>query len=147
MAHENPEKKAYIPDKDDVNLIESFGPGVMIIDMPSVPMLFFQEVMRPLYLFILFSCGLWIYEMYYYYSGVIFLTAAIGIITNLIQTYQNNKKIFEMAYNEEMIETLRGGEIQTISSTKLAPGDIVFLKKQIKIPFDGIILEGEALIN
>jgi P-type E1-E2 ATPase len=27
------------------------------------------------------------------------------------------------------------------------PGDIVFLKNQIKIPFDGIILEGDALIN
>ncbi len=100
MNSENPEKKSYVPDKDDVHLIESYGPGVMIIDMPSVPMLFFQEVMRPLYLFILFSVGLWIYEKYYYYSGVIFVTAAIGIITNLVQTYQNNKKIFEMAYNE-----------------------------------------------
>lgn len=127
--------------------MESYGPGVMIIDMPSIPMLFFQEVMRPLYMFIIFSCSLWIYEMYYYYSGVIFVTAAIGIITNLVQTYQNNKKIYEMAYNEEIISTLRGGDIQEISSTQLVPGDIVFLKKQIKVPFDGIILEGEALIN
>jgi len=29
-----------------------------------------------------------------------------------------------------------------MSSKDLVPGDIVFLKKQIKIPFDGIILEG-----
>ena len=66
--------------------------------------------MRPLYLFVLFSVCLWIFsQAYYYYSGVIFLTAAVGVITNLIQTYQNNKKIFEMAYNEEMINTLRGG--------------------------------------
>lgn len=42
---------------------------------------------------------------------------------------------------------LRGGEVVDISSTQLVPGDIVFLKKQIKIPFDAIILEGEALIN
>ncbi len=34
-----------------------------------------------------------------------------------------------------------------MSSKELVPGDIIFLKKQIKIPFDGIILEGEALIN
>ena len=27
------------------------------------------------------------------------------------------------------------------------PGDIVFLKEAIKIPFEGIILEGSALIN
>lgn len=52
-----------------------------------------------------------------------------------------------MAYNEEHVNAMRNGEIVNISSTKLAPGDIVFLKQQIKIPFDGIILEGEALIN
>jgi len=27
------------------------------------------------------------------------------------------------------------------------PGDIVFLKNPIKIPFEGIIIEGSALIN
>lgn len=37
---------------------------------------------------------------------------------------------------------MRGAEITEISSTQLVPGDIVFLKKQMKIPFDGIILEG-----
>jgi P-type E1-E2 ATPase len=34
-----------------------------------------------------------------------------------------------------------------LSSVEVAPGDIVFLKHQIKIPFDGIVLEGDALIN
>ncbi len=29
----------------------------------------------------------------------------------------------------------------------MVPGDIVFLKDPIKIPFEGIILEGSALIN
>lgn len=42
---------------------------------------------------------------------------------------------------------MRNGKVVNISSTKLAPGDIVFLKDQIKLPFDGIILEGEVLIN
>lgn len=52
-----------------------------------------------------------------------------------------------MAYNEEFVNVMRSGEVIELSSTQLAPGDIIFLKKQIKIPFDGIILEGEALIN
>lgn len=34
-----------------------------------------------------------------------------------------------------------------MSSLDLVPGDVVFLKKPIKIPFEGIILEGSALIN
>lgn len=29
----------------------------------------------------------------------------------------------------------------------MVPGDLVFLKKPVKIPFEGIILEGSALIN
>jgi hypothetical protein len=29
----------------------------------------------------------------------------------------------------------------------VAPGDIVFLKDPIKLPFEAIILEGSALIN
>lgn len=52
-----------------------------------------------------------------------------------------------MAFHEEKINTLRSGEIIEISSTQLVPGDIVFLKNQIKIPFDGVLLECEALIN
>jgi cation-transporting ATPase 13A3/4/5 len=100
MNHKTPEKKSYTTEKDAANMISSYGPGVMIITMPSIPMLFFQEVMRPLYLFIIFSCVLWMYEAYYYYSGVIIVTGLVGVITNLYQTYQNNKRIYEMAYHE-----------------------------------------------
>jgi magnesium-transporting ATPase (P-type) len=46
-----------------------------------------------------------------------------------------------------MMNVMRNGEIVKLSSAGLVPGDIVFLKNQIKIPFDGIILEGDALIN
>jgi cation-transporting ATPase 13A2 len=60
---------------------------------------------------------------------------------------QLNKKIFNMAYYEVKINVLREGKIEEISSIDAVPGDIVFLKEAIKIPFEGIILEGSALIN
>jgi Cd2+/Zn2+-exporting ATPase len=34
-----------------------------------------------------------------------------------------------------------------VSSIDLVPGDIVFLKDPIKLPFEGVIIEGSALIN
>lgn len=37
--------------------------------------------------------------------------------------------------------------VNKISSFDVVPGDIVFLKDPIKIPFEGIIIEGSALIN
>ncbi len=45
------------------------------------------------------------------------------------------------------MNALRDGKVIEVSSLDLVPGDVVFLKKPIKIPFEGIILEGNALIN
>jgi len=35
---------------------------------------------------------------------------------------------------------LREGEVREISSVEVVPGDIVFLKEVIKIPFEGVII-------
>ena len=45
------------------------------------------------------------------------------------------------------MNVLRNGVVKQISSIEVVPGDVVFLKDPIKIPFEGIILEGSALIN
>ena len=117
--------------------------------LPQIPiwLLFVKEIMRPLYLFIVFSTTLWFYELYYYYSAIIVLTASIGIGVNLVQTYRLNKKIYHMAYYETEVNVLRDGKVVRRSSLDLVPGDIVFLKEAIKIPFDGVVLEGSMLIN
>jgi magnesium-transporting ATPase (P-type) len=60
---------------------------------------------------------------------------------------QLNSKIFAMAYYEIQVNVLRNGEVIRLSSFDVVPGDIVFLKSSIKIPFEGVILEGSALIN
>lgn len=52
-----------------------------------------------------------------------------------------------MAYYEVKVHALREGVVTEVSSLDLVPGDVVFLKNPIKIPFEGIILEGSALIN
>jgi len=52
-----------------------------------------------------------------------------------------------MAFHEIQVNVLRDGEVKQKSSIDLVPGDIVFLMDPIKIPFEGIILEGSALIN
>ena len=57
-----------------------------------------------------------------------------------------------MAYYEIEVNVLRRrsqgfNEVVKITSKDVVPGDIVFLNDPIKIPFDGIIIEGSALIN
>lgn len=53
---------------------------------------------------------------------------------------QLSDKIFAMAFYEVQLNTLRDGVVKQISSLDIVPGDIVFLKKPIKIPFEGVIL-------
>lgn len=98
-------------------------------------------------MFIVFSISLWTYEEYYYYAGVIFITSAVSIGINLFQIRQLNEKIFHMAYYDIPLNVLRENNVLQISSVDVVPGDIVFLKDAIKLPFEGIILEGSALIN
>lgn len=99
-----------------------------------------REIVQPLYFFIVTTLLIWTYEQYYYYCMVIFATTAIGIIVNLYQTYTLNNKIFDMAYYETQVNVLRKKVVVNISSKDVVPGDIVFLKDPIKIPFDGLIL-------
>jgi Ca2+-transporting ATPase len=54
-----------------------------------------------------------------------------------------------MAYYEADVNVLRDGKVIGISSMYVVPGDIVLLEEgsTIKMPFDGVLLEGEVLIN
>ena len=86
---------------------ERFGLGTMVIDRPSLSVLFFREIVQPLYFFILFSIILWMSQSYLLYCGAIFITSAVGIGINLYQTYQSNNKIHSMAYYEIEVNALR----------------------------------------
>ncbi len=112
----------------------------MIIERPNILVLFGREVFRPLYLFIVFSVCLWTYEEYYYYAAVIFFTSAVSIAINLYQIKKLNEKIFHMAYYDIPVNVLRRNTVLQISSVDVVPGDIVFLKEPIKLPFEGVIL-------
>jgi magnesium-transporting ATPase (P-type) len=45
-----------------------------------------------------------------------------------------------MAYYQIDVNVLRDGKVSKISSFEVVPGDIIFLKDPIKLPFEGIIL-------
>lgn len=124
-----------------------YGEGAMVIPTPSCPILFVREVLQPFFIFIVYSVILWFYEEYYYYAGVILLTSAVSIGINLWQVMGLNQKIFEMAYYEVKIHALRDGNVIEMSSVDVVPGDVVFIKNAIKLPFDGILLGGSVLMN
>jgi cation-transporting ATPase 13A2 len=128
-------------------MLKAYGPGSMILESKGIFDLFLTEVVRPLYFFIVMSCVLWSLEQYWSYGMLIFVTALGGILTNLYQTYKLNQKIHEMAYYETNVNVLRNGMISEISSKYIVPGDVVFIKNSMKMPFDGVLLQGSVLMN
>lgn len=53
-----------------------------------------------------------------------------------------NDKIFEMSYYEIPLHVLRNGNVIEMSSMNIVPGDLVFFNKPIRLPFEGVLLEG-----
>jgi 4-hydroxybenzoate polyprenyltransferase len=60
-----------------------------------------------MFLFIIFSIIVWIITVYFYYVGVIIVSAIVSLAINLYQTNKLNKKIHEMAYYEVQLNVLR----------------------------------------
>lgn len=52
-----------------------------------------------------------------------------------------------MAYYEVKVHVLRNNGVIEISSVDVVPGDVVFIKQAIKLPFDCILLGGSVLMN
>lgn len=126
----------------------TYGPGTMVIKKPTILELFLFEVVKPLYIFLIFSVFFWFFaEQYYLFASALFVVFLVGVVINLYQMVQLSNKIFAMAYYEVPLHVLRDGTVKEIPSVDVVPGDVVFLRKPIKIPFEGIILEGSALIN
>ena len=93
-------------------------------------------MIKPLYIFLIFSVLFWyIAEGYIYFATTLLVVFLIGVVINLYQMVQLNNKIFAMAYYEIEVNVLRNGSVSRISSFEVVPGDIVFLKDPIKIPF------------
>ncbi len=84
---------------------------------------------------------------YYIYCIMILISTVIGLAMTIIDLRKINDKIFEMAYYEVELDVLRGGEMRKISSFEVVPGDLVFFGRNMRVPFEGVLLEGEMLIN
>jgi cation-transporting ATPase 13A2 len=84
---------------------------------------------------------------YYFFCILILISTAIGLAMTIIELRKINDKIFEMAYYEVELDVLRGGEMRKISSFDVVPGDLVFFGRNLRVPFEGVLLEGEMLIN
>lgn len=82
-----------------LKLKETYGPGTMVIRKPTLLELILFEVIKPLYIFLIFSVLFWFFaEAYYYFATTLMVVFLIGVVINLFQMVELNNKIFAMAY-------------------------------------------------
>lgn len=119
----------------------------MVTEVLSLPALFAREIFQPFFVMIIFTVLVWIAERYYLMCVVVLVTLVVGVSINLYDTFLTNKKIHELAYYEVELEALREGKVRRMASREIVPGDIVFFKQEMKVPFDCVLLEGSCLVN
>nr|XP_028597190.1 cation-transporting ATPase 13A2 isoform X3 [Podarcis muralis] len=125
--------------------------GRNLIDVPvnSYFRLLRDEVLNPFYIFQIFSIVLWSFDEYYYYAACIFLISAVSIGISLYETRKQSitlQKMVKMAVNLQIRRA--SGEIVTVSSMDLVPGDCIVVPVDgLQVPCDAALLTGECLVN
>ena len=90
------------------HLRQTYGPGTMLIDRPTWLQLAVFELVRPLYIVLIFSVVFWTtLEPYYYFASALFTIFAIGVVVNLRHLKALNDKVFAMAYHSIDLDVLR----------------------------------------
>lgn len=133
------------PDVDE--RMKIFGPADLDVPVPSWSSLFFREVAHPFFVFQVFSVLVWILEDYILFALTILCLSLISLISNLIETRNNIKRIRGMAHYRCDIKVRRDGREVTIDSSGLVPGDLIEVPTNAKLPCDACLLTETCIVD
>ncbi|KAG2425624.1 hypothetical protein HYH02_014997 [Chlamydomonas schloesseri] len=124
-----------------------YGTNEMAIPVKSIPMLIFDEMWHPFYVFQYFSILIWIVgDAYYSYAVCIAVITWFSIISAAYEAHQNMKRLAEIAHFECQVDVVRGGEVVRLPSSVLVPGDLVVVAPGT-LPCDLVLLRGECILD
>jgi cation-transporting ATPase 13A3/4/5 len=123
-----------------------YGENTLVLPVPSVASLLFNEIFHPFYVFQMYSVVLWILEEYWYFAGAIAVIAVVSIVQTLMETRRRMRELAELARFDCPVQVLRDWVVRTISSSKLVPGDVVLVGTGL-LPCDLALIDGGAVVN
>ncbi|GLC61164.1 hypothetical protein PLESTB_001725200 [Pleodorina starrii] len=123
-----------------------YGTNEMAIPVKSIPMLVFNEMWHPFYVFQYASIIIWIVGEYYTYSVCIAAITWFAIIYAATLAHNNAKRLADIAAYECEVDVLRGGEVVRLSSACLVPGELVVVGPGT-LPCDMVLLRGECIVD
>ncbi|KAF9572172.1 hypothetical protein EC968_010179 [Mortierella alpina] len=126
-----------------------FGLNLIDVEEKTVGQLLVHEVLHPFYVFQAVSMILWIAEDYYYYGVCILLISFVSIVTELIDTKKNVRRMRSMAKFTCSTTVLRSGRWRQMGSEELVPGDVfeVANSELSILPCDAVLLNGDCIVN
>ncbi|CAO1626310.1 unnamed protein product [Parajaminaea phylloscopi] len=140
-----------------------FGRNLIDVKGQTLIKLIVDECLHPFYVFTLASCGLWLYDTYQVYAGVVLAISILGISATVIQAKRSQNRLQQMSRSFTEVSVLRATETESgseaekaslaaewkmLPSTDIVPGDIVSISDLVSqsLPADMLLLKGSNVI-
>ncbi|GFR50065.1 hypothetical protein Agub_g12207, partial [Astrephomene gubernaculifera] len=124
-----------------------YGTNEMSIPVKSIPMLIFDEMWHPFYVFQYFSILIWVVgDDYYSYAVCIAAITWFSIISAAVEAHRNMRRLADIAHFECEVEVVRGGCVVRLPSRCLVPGDLVVVGPGA-LPCDMVLMRGECIVD
>ncbi|KAJ2368031.1 hypothetical protein H4S01_001815, partial [Coemansia sp. RSA 2610] len=127
--------------------LELVGPNFIEVKVPNIFGAFAREFLSFFYIYQIMM--LWVFYIYAYWqvalvdTGVILLSATIKVVLRL----QSERRLKQMAEQEETIAVKRDGEWAQVSTRDLVTGDVIEVTSGAHMSCDCILLSGNAIMN
>jgi len=142
----NERMKTGLTEEQRIDNLILYGENALVIAVPSIPTLLFQECFHPFYVFQMYSVILWGFENYYIFAIAIAIIAIVSIVQTLIETRRRMTELSNMARFECTVTVVSQGVFVKRSSLDLTPGDIVVVGTGV-LPCDMTLLDGGCVVN
>ncbi|GJP34697.1 hypothetical protein CLOM_g19107 [Closterium sp. NIES-68] len=135
------------------------GPNILHVHAPSFWVLLAGEMLKPFFVFQVFSVAVWFQQEYYLYSCIIILLTTTSVVYEAAQTRRNRLAIKRLAETDCSVVRLMGQRDpadpsaaprllpEQVLASALLPGDLVQVESGMVLPCDLVLLAGQCVLN
>ncbi|CAI7803825.1 unnamed protein product [Closterium sp. NIES-53] len=135
------------------------GPNILHVHAPSFWVLLLGEVLKPFFVFQVFSVIVWFLINYYLYSCVIIFLTTTSVVYEAAQTRRNRLAIKRLAETDCSVVRLTARrdsadpsaaprlQPEQVLASELLPGDLVQVEAGMVLPCDLVLLAGQCVLN
>uniref|UniRef100_A0A5S6QUH3 Cation-transporting ATPase n=1 Tax=Trichuris muris TaxID=70415 RepID=A0A5S6QUH3_TRIMR len=129
-------------------LAATYGPNEINIQLKSPLQLLLTQAVNPFYIFQLFSVAIWFSDTYYYYASIIVVLSIVSLFVDVYQIRKNQLALHNSIHKMDFVEVIRDGNVVTVPSTNLVPGDVIVIPNVgCVMTCDAVLIAGNCMLN